>query len=61
MFTTTRGAVLKLATERKRLTSLLKMVAYQVESDLVDRIRPWFRRVDQEGFMRNFDFRLTWV
>ena len=47
--TETQGAVVKLATERKHLTNLLKMVAYQVESDLVDRIRPWYRRVDQEG------------
>lgn len=45
----TQGAVIKLATERKHLTNLLKMVAYQVESDLVQTIRPWYTRADQEG------------
>lgn len=45
----TPGTVVKLATERKHLTNLLKMVAYQVESDLVQAIRPWYRRIDQEG------------
>jgi hypothetical protein len=45
----TQGAVVKLATERKHLTNLLKMVAYQVESDLVQMIRPGYSRADQEG------------
>ncbi len=45
----TRGAVVKLATERKHLTNLLKMVAYQVEGELVQTLRPWYCRVDQEG------------
>ncbi len=45
----TPGAVVKLATERKHLTNLLKMVAYQVESDLVQTIRPGYKRADQEG------------
>jgi len=30
----------KLSTERKHLTNVLKMVAYQIESDLVELIRP---------------------
>jgi hypothetical protein len=41
--------VVKLAPERKHLTNILKMVAYQIESDLVSRIRPHYARVDQEG------------
>lgn len=45
----TDGAVIKLSTERKHLTNLMKMVAYQVETDLVQTIRPWYRRADQEG------------
>jgi prepilin-type processing-associated H-X9-DG protein len=43
------GEVVKLATERQHLSNILKMVAYQAESDLVRRIRPVYRRVDQEG------------
>ena len=42
-------AVVKLATERKHLTDIIKMVAYQVESDLVALLRPHYARVDQEG------------
>jgi transposase len=41
--------VVKLATERKHLTDLIKMIAYQVESDLVALLRPHYARVDQEG------------
>lgn len=41
--------VVKLSTERKHLTNLLKMVAYQIESDLVQLIRPHYRRVEDEG------------
>ena len=33
-------AVVKLATERKHLTDIIKMVAYQVESDLLALLRP---------------------
>ncbi len=33
-------AVVKLATERKHLTDIIKMVAYQAESDLVALLRP---------------------
>jgi hypothetical protein len=41
--------VVKLATERKHLTDIIKMVAYQAESDLVALLRPHYARVDQEG------------
>lgn len=41
--------VMKLAPERKHLTNLLKMVAYQAESDLLQTVAPHFRRVDDEG------------
>ena len=43
------GAVVKLATERKHLTNLIKMVAYQAESDLLALLQPNYARVDQEG------------
>jgi hypothetical protein len=45
----TDGAVVKLATERKHLTNLIKMVAYQLESELLEMIRPWYRRAEDEG------------
>ena len=41
--------LVKLATERKHLTDIIKMVAYQAESDLVALLRPHYKRVDQEG------------
>jgi hypothetical protein len=41
--------VVKLAPERKHLTSLMKMVAYQAESDLVRLVAPHYRRVEDEG------------
>jgi len=44
-----KAAVLKLAPERKRFTDLIKMVAYQAESDLLSLIRPHYARADQEG------------
>jgi transposase len=44
-----QGPVVKLATERKHLTSLIKMVAYQVESDLFRLILPHYKRAEQEG------------
>jgi transposase len=40
--------VVKLAPERKHLTNLIKMVAYQAESDL-RLVAPHYRRVDDEG------------
>jgi hypothetical protein len=43
------GAVVKLATERKHLTDLIKMVAYQAESDLLMALAPHYARCDQEG------------
>jgi hypothetical protein len=43
------GAVVKLATERKHLTDIIKMVAYQAESDLLALLRPYYARAEQEG------------
>jgi len=42
-------AVVRLATERKHLTNILKMLAYQAESDLLALLGPHYARVDQEG------------
>ena len=41
--------VVKLAPEIKHLTNLVKMVAYQAESDLVRTVAPYYRRVEDEG------------
>jgi DNA-binding CsgD family transcriptional regulator len=41
--------VVKLSTERKHLTNVLKMIAYQIESDLVELVRPYYKRVEDEG------------
>jgi transposase len=41
--------VVKLAPERKHLTNLIKMLAYQAESDLLRWVAPHYRRVGQEG------------
>lgn len=41
--------VIKLSTERKHLTNVLKMVAYQIESELLDLLSPHYRRADDEG------------
>jgi len=41
--------VVKLEVERKHLTDLLKMVAYQAESDLVRLLASHYRRTEQEG------------
>ncbi len=43
------GAVVKLATERKHLTDIIKMVAYQAESDSLALLRPHYARAEQEG------------
>jgi transposase len=43
------GDVIKLAVERKHLTDLFKMVAFQAESDLVRLVAPHYRRAEQEG------------
>jgi transposase len=42
------GAVVQLATERQHLTSVLKMLAFQAETDLVRRVTPHYRRADDE-------------
>jgi hypothetical protein len=42
-------AVVKLATERKHLTDIIKMLAYQAESDLLNLLRPRYQRAEQEG------------
>lgn len=41
--------LVKLSTERKHLTNVLKLVAYQIESDLVNLIRPHYARAEEEG------------
>jgi hypothetical protein len=43
------GEVVKLAFERKHLTDLLKMVAYQAESDLLHLLAPHYKRAEDEG------------
>jgi hypothetical protein len=43
------GDVVQLAAERKHLTDVLKMVAYQAETDLVRRITPHYHRADDEA------------
>jgi hypothetical protein len=45
----TQEPVVKLAPGRKHLTNLIKMVAYQAESDLLRLVTPDCRRADQEG------------
>ncbi len=45
----TDGEVVKLSTERKHLSNVLKMVAYQAESDLVRAIGTHYRRAADEG------------
>ena len=45
----TKEPVVKLAPERKHLTNLIKMVAYQAESDLLRAVASYYRRVDDEG------------
>jgi len=44
-----QGPVVRLAAERQHLSSLFKMVAYQAESDLAQRLGPHYRRAEQEG------------
>jgi len=46
---TSQGAVIKLATERKHLSNIVKMVAYQAESELVALLGPHYARADEEG------------
>jgi len=44
-----REEVLKLDTERKHLTNVMKTVAYQAESDLVRQLAPHYARAEDEG------------
>ena len=39
--------MIKLAPERKHLTNLIKMVAYQAESDLLRLVAPHYRRAER--------------
>lgn len=41
--------VIKLAPERKHLTNLIKMLAYQAESELLRAVTPHYRRAQDEG------------
>jgi len=41
--------LVKLSTERKHLTNVLKLVGYQIESDLVNLVRPHYARAEDEG------------
>ena len=43
------GEVIKLDAERKHLTNVFKMVAYQAESDLVRLVAPHYKRAAQEA------------
>ncbi len=43
------GQVVKLAAERQVLSSILKMVAYQAETDLVRLVAPHYSRAEDEG------------
>ncbi len=45
----TEEPVVELAPERKHLTNLIKMVAYQAESDLLRLVAPHYRRAGEEG------------
>lgn len=47
--TVVQGKVVKLETERHLLSSLLKMVAYQAETDLVRLLAPHYKRAEDEG------------
>jgi len=46
---TTDEPIIKLATHRKHLSNLLKMVAYQAESALTNAVTPHYSRADEEG------------
>jgi hypothetical protein len=47
--TALQAPAVKLAPERKHLTSLIKMLAYQAESELLRAIAPYYRRAGDEG------------
>jgi prepilin-type processing-associated H-X9-DG protein len=44
-----KGPVVQLAAEKKHLTNLFKMLAFQAESDLVRRVAPHYPRAEDEG------------
>lgn len=44
-----KGEVIKLECERKHLTTVLKMTAYRIESDLFERLQPFYARHEDEG------------
>ncbi len=44
-----KSTVIKLATERKHLTNVIKMLAYQTESDLLSLLSANYRRTEDEG------------
>ena len=46
---TVAGEVVKLAPEKKLLTNILKLVAYQAESELVRAVAPHYKRAEDEG------------
>jgi prepilin-type processing-associated H-X9-DG protein len=46
---TTDEEIIKLATQKKHLTNVIKLVAYQAESELVRMIAPHYHRADLEG------------
>ncbi|MBN2576274.1 MAG: helix-turn-helix domain-containing protein [Deltaproteobacteria bacterium] len=46
---TTDEEIIKLATQKKHLTNVIKLVAYQAESELVRLVAPHYRRVQLEG------------
>jgi hypothetical protein len=43
------GAVVRLAMERKHLTNIIRMVAYQAESDLLASLQRHYARAEEEG------------
>jgi len=45
----TEGEIIKLSVERKHITDLFKMVAYQAEGDLLRLVSPHYRRAEDEG------------
>jgi len=49
VLTATQEPVVKLAPERKHLTNLIKMIAYNAESDLFRAVTPHYRRAGDEG------------
>lgn len=44
-----KGKLVRLSYERKLLTDVIKMIAYQTESALVNLIKPCYARTQEEG------------